>query len=717
MNLLERLNLGISQAIPITMQTEASECGLACLTMIGQYHGRSDDLTALRRRFGMSLKGATLKDVMGIAGRTGFAARPVRLELSELRQLKIPCILHWNLNHFVVLASVGPDYAVIHDPAFGIRRMPISAVSRHFTGVALELTPTAEFQPATPAPRVKASQLIGRITGVKRALAQLLSLALAIEIFAMISPLLLVWVIDGALVSADRDLLTTLAIGFTLLLVLRTAVTVMRGWMLMGLNASLKVQSRANLFSHLVNLPTSFFEARHLGDVMSRFGSQETILQAVTSELVEAVLDGLMATVTIGIMLFIAPDLALVVLAGALLYAALRWAYYKPLRQASAEAIVWAARRDTHFLETMRGIRTVKLFNAQEERRVHWLNLLVETVNRQLTTDKLRLFFRASNVLLLGILTILVVWLGAKRVLDGGFSVGLLVAFLAYKDQFLQRTSELINKTVDLTMLRLHAERLADIALTEPEPRSTNPVRQDKGSEPCSIELKNVSFRYSEYEPWVLKNVSLRIVAGESVAISGPSGGGKSTLLKLLSGLLQPTHGEILIGGEPMMRLGLENYRARIGVVMQDDQLFAGSVADNISFFAERPDTELIEACAAMAAVHEDIVAMPMGYGTLIGDMGTVLSGGQKQRVLIARALYRLPGILLLDEATSHLDTERELAVNEALRNGCMTRLVIAHRPETIQASDRVVKLVRGQITGDSGSNYKKRQIVTSHAV
>jgi ATP-binding cassette subfamily B protein RaxB len=392
-------------------------------------------------------------------------------------------------------------------------------------------------------------------------------------------------------------------------------------------------------------------------------------------------------------MFLFAPGLAAIVCGGAVLYAFLRWVSYAPLRQASSEAIVWAARRDTHFLETLRGIRTIKLFNGQEDRRVHWLNLLVETINRQLTTEKLRLLFRTANALLLGTIKIAVIWVGARQVLDGGFSVGLLIAFIAYKDQFLERVSELIDKTVDLTMLKLHAERLADLALAAPEPRVVSHEMSGIVTLPASIELRNVSFRYSEHEPWILKDLNLRFNAGESVAIVGPSGGGKSTLLKLLSALLQPTHGEILVNGEPLNRLGLENYRAMTGVVMQDDHLFAGSIADNISFFSDRPNMDRIMECAKLAAVHEEIVAMPMAYGTLIGDMGTVLSGGQKQRVLIARALYRHPGILLLDEATSHLDVEREKAVNSALRNSRMTRIIIAHRPETIRASDRFVTI------------------------
>jgi ATP-binding cassette subfamily B protein RaxB len=700
MSILERLNLGWGSRLPMVLQTEASECGLACLVMVTQYFGNTTDLPGLRRRFGMSLKGATLKDVMRVAEQVGFAARPLRLELEELAQLRTPSILHWDLNHFVVLERIDGDVAVIHDPAVGVRRMPMSELSRHFTGVALELMPTSKFETAEPAPRVRVSQLLGRVNGLRRSLLHLSGLALTIEIFAMLSPFFLGWVVDQALVSADRDLLLTLAIGFALLLLLRTAVTALRGWLLMGMNASLKVQSRANLFSHLIHLPTSYFEARHIGDVMSRFGSQETILQAITSELVEAILDGTMAGITLLIMFMFAPDLACLVLVGALLYGGLRWVSYRPLRHATSEAIVWGARRDSHFLETLRGMRTVKLFNGQDDRKVHWLNLLVETINRQLTADKLRLLFRTASQLLFGLLGIAVIWLGARRVLDGSFSAGLLIAFLAYKDQFLERIGELINKAVDLTMLRLHAERLADIALTEPETRQSGHYPLDTEYLPARIEARNLGFRYSEHEPWIFENVSFRIEAGESVAIVGPSGGGKTTLLKVMAGLLQPSKGEILINGEPIRRIGLEAYRNMLGVVLQDDQLFAGSISENISFFSDAPDQGRIEACAILASVHDDIVAMPMGFGTLIGDMGTVLSGGQKQRVLIARALYRRPSILLLDEATSHLDVKREREVNEALRYVRATRVVIAHRPETIRAADRVITI--GAEDGDS---------------
>lgn len=689
----EKLTLGWRRRLPMVLQTEAAECGLACLAMLAGYHGAACEISELRRRLSVSLKGVNLADLVRMAERLGFASRPVRVELDELHALRMPCIVHWEMNHFVVLESVGRDSVVIHDPAVGVRRLGMAEASKYFTGVALELTPTSSFQSAQDAPRVRMRSVLGRIVGLRGTLLQLFGLALAIEVFAVITPFFMQWVVDHALLVADRDLLLVLALGFGLLMLLRTTVSAMRGWIGIALSATLKVQSRANLFTHLVGLPTSYFEARHVGDVMSRFGSQESILQALTTDVIETVLDGLLVVITLAIMFAFAPALTGIVLVGAAAYGLLRWISYMPLRHASVEAIVWGARRDSHFLETMRGIKTIKLFNGQEQRRAQWLNLLVGTVNRQLTTQKLRLLFRIGNSLIVGALVILVVWLGAMRVLDGAMTVGMLLAFIAYKDQFLSRISNLIDRAVDLTMLRLHAERLADIALTAPEARAPALGGSMTSAGPVSVEVRNLRFRYSDNDPWILDGLNLRIEAGETVAITGSSGCGKTTLMKILASLLQPTEGEVLVDGQPLARLGTEAWRSMIGVVMQDDQLFAGSIADNICFFSDRPDLRRIESCAELASLHEEIVAMPMGYHTLIGDMGTVLSGGQKQRLLIARALYRQPAVLLLDEATSHLDVDNERAVSAAIRATAVTRIIIAHRPETIRSADRVIDL------------------------
>jgi ATP-binding cassette subfamily B protein RaxB len=689
---LDEPAFGWSTRLPMTLQSEAAECGLACISMVAAYHGHLSDMAELRRRMSLSLKGVNLKHLIGMAEQVGLASRPVRLELGELPLLKTPCILHWDLNHFVVLRSATRDQIVIHDPATGVRQLPMALVSKHFTGVALEFAPIAGFEPAEPAPRVRLRSLLGRIVGIRRSLVQLFLLASAIEVLAVLSPLFLQWVVDQALVTADRNLLLVLALGFGLLMLLKITLSAMRGWMLIVLGASLRVQGPSNLFSHLLNLPAAYFEARHLGDVVSRFGSQQEILQAITADVVETVLDGVLAAVTLGIMFLFSPLLAAVVLAGALLYAALRWVSYTPLRNASAEGIVWAARRDSHFLETLRGIKTIKLFGSQEGRRAQWMNLMVETVNRQIGVQKLRLLVRTANSLLIGALAIGVIWLGAHGVIENRMTVGMLLAFLAYKDQFLGRVGSLIDRAVDLVMLRLHAERLADIALTAPEPRAHRPAL-DGPMPPAAIEARNLRFRYGDNEPWILDRLSFRVEPGETVAIVGASGCGKTTLMKILASLLPQVEGELLVNGEPLASVGLARWRSLIGVVMQDDQLFAGSVADNICFFSEQPDERRIEECARMAALHDEMIAMPMGYHTLVGDMGTVLSGGQKQRLLIARALYRQPSVLLLDEATSHLDMDNERRVSATIRALRITRIIVAHRPETIQSADRVIYL------------------------
>ena len=698
MQALADLEFGGRRRLPLFLQTEAAECGLASLGMIANFHGHRIDLAGLRRRFTVSLKGATLSYLMQIASALHLAPRPLKLELAELPMLRTPCVLHWDLNHFVVLHSADAKGAVIHDPAFGVRRLSMAELSRHFTGIALEISPTPEFQARDERRRIRLRDLTGPVVGLKRSLGQVVVLALALQGFALIAPFYMQWVVDGAVVSGDRDLLTVLGLGFLLLVAIQVAVTALRSWVVLYLGTTLNLQWLANVFSHLLRLPVSYFEKRHMGDVVSRFGAVGTIQRTLTSSFVEAMIDGLMAVATLAMMALYSGLLTAVAVAGVMLYALLRLLFYDPLRRATEEHIVHAAKQQSHFLETLRGVQSIKLFGRQEERRSRWLNLVVDAVNRDLATQKLSLGFRSANGLVFGAERIAVIWIGAALVLDSAFSVGMLFAFVAYKEQFSARVAGLIDKLIELRMLGLQAERLADIVLTPPE--SSSPTAAPDEIEP-SLEVRDLSFRYSDTEPFVVRNCSFRIEPGESVAIVGPSGGGKTTLLKLMLGLLVPTDGKILAGGLDIEKLGIDNYRKLVGTVMQDDQLFAGSIADNVSFFDPAPSQEAIERCARLAAVHDDIAAMPMGYNTLIGDMGAALSGGQRQCILLARALYKQPRILLLDEATSALDVQKERAVNEAIRSLNLTRIVIAHRPETIASANRVIALQSGKVAQD----------------
>jgi ATP-binding cassette subfamily B protein RaxB len=506
-------------------------------------------------------------------------------------------------------------------------------------------------------------------------------------------------VVDGVLVGADRDLLVTLGLGFGLLVLIQVVTGAIRSWAVLVLSATLNLQWLGNVFAHLMRLPVAWFEKRHTGDIWSRFAAVQQIQKTVTTSFIEAVLDGLLVVATLAMMAIYSVQLSAIALTAVLAYAALRWAFLRPLRRATEEALVHEAKKSSHFLESLRGVQAIKLFNRQTDRQARFMNLVVDAMNADIATRKLDLLFSVLHKLLFGLERVAVVWVGALLVLDARFSVGMLFAFLAYKEQFALRVSALIDKAVELKMLRLQGERLADIVLAQPEPHDAAlaPPREPL----ARIELRGVSFRYSDAEPDVLRELNLTIEPGESVAIAGASGCGKTTLLKLMLGVHEPRAGEIVIGGRPLRQLGLERWRAMVGTVMQDDQLFAGSIADNICFFDAEPDVPWIEECAKLASVHDVIDALPMGYHTLVGDMGAALSGGQKQRILLARALYKRPQILLLDEATSALDVDRERLVNQAVRRLDLTRVIVAHRPETVASAQRVIVLAEGRVAQD----------------
>lgn len=708
--MLERLTLGVKRRVPRILQTEAAECGLACVGMIAGFHGHHQSLASLRGRFPVSLKGATLSTLIHVASQLGLASRPVKAELGALGKLALPCILHWDFNHFVVLTAINGRWATVIDPAHGTRKIAISELSASYTGVALELWPTPDFQTANNVRPVRLRELTGRISGLGTAFSQVLLLALALEVLTVVQPFFLQWVVDHVLNTGDRDLLTTLALAFGLMMVMLQLTSVARSWMLLYLGTTLNLQWRTNVFTHLLRLPVAYFERRHLGDVVSRFGAVDAIQRTVTTSFMEALLDGVVMGITLVLMFLYSPPLAWIALGAMALYGLARWAGYASLRYATEEHIIHAAKEQTHFLETVRGVKAIKLFQHQDDRRSRWLALLVNEINADLRVQKWTLFFRTFNGLLFGVSSIAVLWLGARLVLDGQFTVGALLAFIVYKTLFDRRVAALLDKLVDVKMLRLQGERLADIVREAPEPAdamadTSADLSGEEGDVRRApvIEVRNLRFRYSPQEPYVLDGVSLRIESGESVAITGPSGGGKTTLINILLGILTPTDGEVLVDGVPVRGVGAASLRRLAGTVLQDDVLFAGSIADNISFFDPRFDAERAQRCARIAAIHDDIIAMPMGYNTLVGDMGTVLSGGQKQRVLLARALYKQPLLLFLDEATSHLDIARERVVNTAVSRLSMTRVIVAHRPDTIAAAGREIMLVDGKIAADSG--------------
>lgn len=710
MKFLEALNFGWCRQLPVMQQTQATECGLTCVGMIANYFGHAIDMVTLRKRFPTSLKGATLADVMLIAHQLGMAGRALRLELDELGKLRRPCILHWEMNHFVVLKSVAKGKITIHDPARGKRDVPMDEVSRSFTGVALELLPAATFTQAQEKQSISMRKLIGNVTGIRSAFAQVMILSVALELFGILSPFYMQWVMDQVLVSANYDLLTLLGCGFIIVTLLNIAISALRSWVTTWFSSLLSVQWTANVCAHLLGLPMAYFESRHVGDVLSRFGSIGTIQNTLTGRFISSILDGVMAVVTLGMLFIYNIRLAWLVLGLLAAYVIIRWISFRPFRQANEDQIAASARAQSQLLESIRGVQAVKLNNKQEMRVAAYANALVESTNKGVAIQRLSIGFSSVQGAISGVGRIVLIWMAALQVLEGNFTSGMLVAFISFSDQFISRASGLVDAVIDFTMLRLHGERLADIVLTDREAdmETLLPAPMHAAQSAPSLTIKDLSFRYAETEPYVLRHCDIAVAAGESVAIIGPSGQGKTTLAKLMMGLLKPESGCIELDGVDIKKLGMRHYRARLGCVMQDDILFAGSLSDNICFFDAQPDQEKIEDAAKVAQIHDDISAMPMGYHSLVGDMGSSLSGGQIQRVLLARALYRQPDLLILDEASSHLDVDRERMINQAIRHMPVTRIIIAHRPETICSADRIILLNQGKAVEIDKAHYAR---------
>jgi ATP-binding cassette subfamily B protein RaxB len=688
---------GRSGHLPEIYQAAATECGLACLAMVASYYGRQSDLNTLRREYPVSLKGATLRMVMDTAARLGLAGRPLRLEIGHLRSLQTPAILHWDMNHFVVLRHVGRSGLTVHDPAFGVRRYSFAEVSKHFTGIALELTPDAGFRTQRAAPKLSLFDFFGRISGLAPALIQTLVLSVVLQLYVLATPFYMQIVVDNAIAKNDHDLLLVLAFGFALFLLINTGATLIRARLLIFAQRTMAFQMGTGLFRHLLRLPMSYFEKRHVGDLVSRFASTEPVRTLLAEGLVTALIDGVMAVLTAAMMFLYRPTLALIVLAALALYIALRIGFYHLMRRRTLELIEARSRESTTFIETMRAVQSIKIFTRETERSAVWMNRYAEVVRAEASSGFLKQAFHVANEVIFGLENVLIIYLGAQAAVAGEMTVGMLFAFISYKHQFVEKAAQLVERAIEYRMLDLHLERLADIAGAEPEQGHSRPVAYQQPIQ-GNIEIRDLCFRYAAGEPFVLRNVNMSIRAGEYVAITGPSGCGKTTLLKIMLGLLEPASGEILIDGLPLRILGHEAFRKSIGVVMQDDQLLSGSIADNICFFDESFDLEHMVHCAELAGIHEEICRMPMAYNSLIGDMGTSLSGGQKQRVLLARALYRRPRLLFMDEGTSHLDIATERQVTAAVKALGLTRVIIAHRPETIASAPRGLVLQDGEL-------------------
>jgi len=693
---LQELNLFRRRRLPVVIGVEAAECGLASLTMIARYWGHDIDLNGLRQRFSLSLSGATLRSIMDQADALGLAPRALRVELSALSKVKLPAILHWDLNHFVVLKEVTKRKIVVHDPALGRREFGWKEFSNHFTGVALELTPAKGFKRIEARAPTRIQDLWSDAKGVWGALGHVLVLTVALQVVVFAAPFQLQLVVDEAIFRADRDLLTVLALGFGGLVLIQALVEAVRAWILSAVGHMLSFQLVGNLVRHLLRLPASYFEKRHVWDILSRIGSSAPIQDAITRGAIAAVIDGVVGLIAGAILFLYSPTLAAVVVAVLLLNLAITLAAYPALRRRMEEDIVATATKQSHLMETVRAATIIKLMGGEAVREATWRNLFANTVNASFSVGKFQIGLGFAQTLLMGLQSVIVIYLAARAILAGdGFSIGMLFAFMSFRQTFSDRINALISQAIQFRLLGLHLDRLGDIVQATPDAADPRPLSTPPQG---GLELREVRFRYGAADRLILDGVNLTVQPGDYLAIGGLSGAGKSTLFKLLLGLHAPTEGEVLLDGLPASPELWRAWRQHVGIVSQEDRLLSGTIADNIAFFDPDLDMPLVQAAAIAARVHDDVVRMPMQYLSLVGDMGSALSGGQKQRVLLARALYRDPRILFLDEGTANLDEATETEIADLIGQLPITRIVIAHRPMLIERAQRRLWMEGGQL-------------------
>ncbi|WP_339492224.1 peptidase domain-containing ABC transporter [Pseudomonas sp. EA_15y_Pfl2_R67] len=682
---------------PIIMQVETTECGLACLAMVANYHGSNHNLQTLRNITGSSLKGVSLSSLIKTSNSLGLKARPLKVGMKILTKLVTPCILHWGLNHYVVLVKATNSHIIIHDPAIGRRKMTLEESSNYITGIALELTPDLSMSPVNDIKSLSVRDSIRSIPNIKSALAQLILLAMILEIFTIAGPFYVQLIVDQVLVSNDKSLLTVLGVGFSSLVFFQMITSASRAWSIAMIGKKINSIWTDSVFRHMLRLPLEWFERRYVGDVVSRFTSIRNIQDTLTTHFIGALLDGLMSIFTVVVLCLLSIKLFAITFLTFFIYIIIRLTSINTMLLINREYISSYAKQYGDLVESTRGALTIKLNNNESIRAARFSNMIVDATNKEFKKNLVESGFEIFKNFMFPLSRIFTLWFAAYMVMANEMTIGAMIAIIAYTDILVSRGSSFLDKIIDLKILKVHVERVSDIMLAKTEANTHGLI--DPNTLNASLEIINISYRYSEDDPWTLKNLSLRIEAGESVAICGNSGGGKTTLAKLILGLMKSSEGQISFGGIPLHAIGVERYREVIGSVLQDDKLFAGSIADNISFFTADASGEDIAEAAKAADIHEDIIKMPLGYFTPVGDMGSALSGGQKQRIILARALYRKPKLLILDEATSHLDTDSERRVNEAIKKLKITRIIIAHRLETIASANRAITLTNGIFT------------------
>ncbi len=683
--------------VPVLTQMTAVECGAACLAMILSYYGRKTSVSEVRDRCHVGRDGLSALDIVKAARNYGLRVRAVSLQENDLRLVSLPAIIHWEFNHFMIVERFSPTWVEVVDPALGRRRLKPEEFWNGFTGIVIMLEPGVQFdRTSTYRTSSLRSYALNYLKIAPLSLVQIIGASLFLQVFGLAVPLLTAIVVNNILPFKLNNMLTILAVGLLILVIAQVAMTLLRGWLLLYLQTRVDSQMMLGFFEQLISLPLRFFQQRSSGDILSRLTSNTVIRDTISNQLISTVLDGSFVLTYLIILFKGAPLFGWVALACGLTQVVVLIAANRVIRRLSKQELVSQGKFQGYAAEALVGITTLKAAGAEYRALQRWTNLFFDQMNASIR----RLYLSSlvdtvvSNIRAVAPLILLV--LGTSQVLNGSLQAGTMLALVTLASSFLAPLGSLVTSGQRLQMVHSHLERVADVMEAEPE-QDIHAV-QDPPRLSGHIRLENVSFRYDPQSPVVLHDIDLVIHPEQKVAIVGRTGSGKSTLGNLLLGLYLPTQGEIFYDGLPLRTLNYQAVRSQFGVVTQGSTIFNGTIRENIALNNPTMQMEEIVKAASAAAIHQDILQMPMEYETFVSEGGSALSGGQRQRLGLARALASNPVILLLDEATSALDVVTERMVEQALRELRCTQIIIAHRLSTIRNADLILVIDQGTI-------------------
>ena len=687
-----------SPPIAAPLSVAEGDSGLGALIMMCVLHGIAADPAQLRHEHGS--QPFSVQTILLAAGRLGMSAKLVAQDPARLALAPLPAIALDKEGRFFIAAAIDTREKdalrfLIQRPGEAPAVLSQEAFMAAWSGELIFVTSKATFAGDTA--RFDFSWFVPAIVKYRALLMEVLAISLVLQIIGLVTPMFFQVVMDKVLVNHAMKTLNVIAVGLICAYLFEATLTGLRTYVFSHASSKIDVELGARLFKHLLHLPTSYFQARRVGDSVARIRELENIRTFLTGNAMTLTLDVAFSVVFIAVMLWYSVWLTLIVLASIPLYVVLSLVFTPIIRERLNDKFNKGAENQSFLVETISGIDTVKAMAVEPRWQAKWEKQLAGYVSAGLATNNVAMVASGGVTLVSKLVTAGIMWLGATLVVDNKMTVGELVAFNMLAGQVSSPILRLAQLWNDFQQVGISMSRLGDILNTKAEAAGQKTrLPRIEGA----IEFDQTSFRYRPDAPDVLRSVNLKFAPGEVIGIVGRSGSGKSTLTKLVQRLYVPDRGRVLVDGQDIGIIDTASLRQQIGVVLQENNLFNRSVRDNIALANPALPIEVIMEAAKLAGAHEFISELSEGYDTLVGEHGTGLSGGQRQRIAIARALITNPRILIFDEATSALDYESERVIQDNMRRICAGRtvLIIAHRLTAVQDADRIVVMDRGQI-------------------